>query len=179
VEWDDNFLGAHQVTLPKITSDHVPILLHVGDIPLVKRPFRFENVWFEVEDFPHLVKTWWDQFHISGSHSYMLAKKLNLLKLKFKDWNRNVFRHLDTRMVDSLEKVKLSDAKEQQLSLTHSGRVQRFDLKKELTLLRDRADIFRGNEPTNIGCNKEIGIPNFSIEWRTLEENLMPFGLSK
>jgi len=32
------------VTLPKITSDHVPILLHVGDITLVKRPFRFENV---------------------------------------------------------------------------------------------------------------------------------------
>ena len=69
VEHDDHYRGAHQVALPKITSDHVLILLHVGDIPLVKRPFRFDNVWLEVEDFPHLVKTWWDQFHIFGSHS--------------------------------------------------------------------------------------------------------------
>jgi len=57
------------MALPKITSNHVPILLHVGDIPSVKMPFRFENVWLEVEDFPHLVKTWCDHFHISGSHS--------------------------------------------------------------------------------------------------------------
>ena len=53
----------------------------------------------------------------------MLAKKLNLLKLKLKDWNGNVFGHLDTMMADWLEKVKLLDAKEQQLSLTHSDRV--------------------------------------------------------
>ena len=125
VEWGDHYRGAHQVALPKITSDHVPILLHVGDIPLVKRPFRSENVWLEVEDFPHLVKTWWDQCHISGSPSYVLAKKLNLLKLKFKDWN-NVFGHLDTRMANLLENVKFLDAKEQQLSLTHDDRVQRF-----------------------------------------------------
>jgi len=45
-------------------------------------------------------------------------------------------------MADLLEKVKLLDAKAQQLSLTHSDKVQRFELNKELTLLRDRADIF-------------------------------------
>ena len=78
VEWDDHFRGAHQVTLPKIISDH-------GDVPLVKRPCRFENVWLEVENFPHLVKTWWDQFHISGSPSCVLVKKLNLLKFELKD----------------------------------------------------------------------------------------------
>jgi len=44
VEWDDHYRGAHQVTLPKITFDHVPILVHVGDVPLVKGPFRFKNV---------------------------------------------------------------------------------------------------------------------------------------
>jgi len=79
-----------------------------------------------VEDFTHLVKTWWDQFNIFCSPSYVLAKKFNLLKLKLKDWNRNVFGLLDTRMADLLEKVKLLDAKEQQLSLTHDDRVQRF-----------------------------------------------------
>jgi len=85
----------------------VPILLHVGNAPSVKRPFRFENVWLEAEEFPHLVKTWSDQFHILGSSSYVLAKKLKLLKFKLNNSNRNVFRHLDTRMADLLEKVKL------------------------------------------------------------------------
>jgi len=89
--WDDHYRGAHQVTLHKIASYHIPILLHVGDVPLVKRPFKLENVWLEMEDFPHLVKAWWAQLHISGSSSYVLAKKLNLLKFKLKDWNRNFF----------------------------------------------------------------------------------------
>jgi len=60
VEWEEHFQGVHQVTLPTITSDHVPILLHAGDAPSVRRPFRFENVWLEVEEFPLLVKNWWD-----------------------------------------------------------------------------------------------------------------------
>ena len=37
-EWDDHFREVRQLALPKITSDHVPILLQVGDIPVVKRP---------------------------------------------------------------------------------------------------------------------------------------------
>jgi len=119
------------MTLPKITSNHVPILLHVGDVPLVKRPFRLENVWLEVEEFPHLMKTWWDQLHISGSPSYVLAKKLNLLKFKLKDWNRNG--HLDTSMANLLKKMKLLDAK----SLAHDDRVERFELKKELASMRN------------------------------------------
>jgi len=45
-------------------------------------------------------------------------------------------------LVDLLEKVKLLDAKEQQLSLTHDERVQRFELKKELALARDWSNIF-------------------------------------
>ena len=85
VEWEDHFQGAHQVTLPNITSNHVQILLHVGDVSFVKRPFRSENVWLEAEEFSHFVKTWWDQFHISSSPSYVLAKKLNILKFKLND----------------------------------------------------------------------------------------------
>ena len=61
----------------------------------------------------------------------MLAKKLDLLKFQLKDWNRNVFGHLDTRMADLLDKVKLLDAKEQ--ILTHDDRVQRFELEERIS----------------------------------------------
>ena len=40
-------------------------------------------------------------------------------------------------MNDLLEKVKLLDAKEQQLKLTDDDRVERFELKKELATMRN------------------------------------------
>ena len=43
VNWEDHFQG-------------VLILLHVDDVCAVRRPFKFENVWLEVEGFPNLVK---------------------------------------------------------------------------------------------------------------------------
>ena len=61
--------------------------------------------------------------------SYVLAKKLNLLEFKLQHWNKNVFGHLDTRMDDLVEKVKLLDAKEQQLSLTRDDKVERLERK--------------------------------------------------
>ena len=47
--------GIHQVVLPKVISDHVLVLFHVGDVSMVKMLFRFENVCLEAElDFQTL-----------------------------------------------------------------------------------------------------------------------------
>ena len=50
-DWEDHFQGMHRVLLPKITSDHFPILLQGKDVVSVKRPFKFENMWLEVDGF--------------------------------------------------------------------------------------------------------------------------------
>jgi len=47
VEWEDHFHGVHQVIVPKITSDHFPILLRVGEVFSGRRPFKFENMWLD------------------------------------------------------------------------------------------------------------------------------------
>ena len=57
--------GVHQVILPKITSDYFPILLHIKEVPSVRRPFKFENMWLEVEGFTDLVKSFWGQLNVS------------------------------------------------------------------------------------------------------------------
>ena len=108
-------------------------------------------MWLEVEGFPKVVEICWDQFHIIGSPSYVLAEKLNLLKFELKDWNKNVFGHLDTLMAKLVEKLKFLDEKEQQLSLTRDDGVERLELKKEIALVRNWIDIFwmqRGNRNT-------------------------------
>jgi len=53
-----------------------------------------------VDGFSDLVKSFWDELDvtITGPPSFILAKKLNFLKTKFKPWNRDVFGHLEFKM---------------------------------------------------------------------------------
>jgi len=123
IEWEDHFHGVHQVTLPKIMSDHFPILLRKRTSYVAKCPFRFENVRLEVDGFSDFVKAVCNDCNISGSSSFVLAKKLNLLKSKLKFWNRDVFGHLETKLGNLVDKVKVLDAKEQLQSLSHAERL--------------------------------------------------------
>jgi len=54
----------HQVILPKIISDHFPILLKGKKVPFVRRPFKFENMCFEVKGFSDLVKSFRDELNV-------------------------------------------------------------------------------------------------------------------
>ena len=62
-----------------------------------------------------------------GCSSFVLAKKLNFLKSKLKEWNRVVFGHLNTKLGAFIDKIKVFDAKEQLQSLV------RLEFKKELS----------------------------------------------
>jgi len=81
---EDNFQGLHLVILPKVIFDHFPILLQVGEIHSGKRPFKFEDVWLEVDGFSDLVNSFWEELDVSGSSRFILAKKLHFLKSKLK-----------------------------------------------------------------------------------------------
>ena len=95
----------YQEVLPKITSDHFPILLRMGTKHAAKRPFKLEDIWLEVGGFCDLVKVVWNDFNVSGSSSFILVKKSML-----KEWNREVFGHLDTKLGALFDKVKVLDA---------------------------------------------------------------------
>jgi len=60
VDWKDHFQGVHQVILSKITSDHFLILLRVREVFSARRPFKFENMWLEVDGFCDLVNSFWN-----------------------------------------------------------------------------------------------------------------------
>lgn len=60
VGWNNVFPHAHVNHLPRIRSDHTPILLRTNDKPLPKPKFRIENWWFNVEDFDEQCRQNWE-----------------------------------------------------------------------------------------------------------------------
>jgi len=79
---------------------------------------------------------------VSSSSSFILAKKLIFLKSRFKQWTKEVFGHLDSKMADLVVKIKSFDEKEQQLSLSLGDRLERLQMKRELSKLWSRIDMF-------------------------------------
>ena len=76
--------------LPKITSDHFPILLRVGKFFSGRRPFKFEDMWLEVDGFCDLINSLWNDLNVTGPSSFILTKKLSFLKTKLKEWSKDI-----------------------------------------------------------------------------------------
>ena len=74
--------------------------------------------------------------------SFILAKKLNFLKTKLKQWNRDVFGHLEFKIASLVEKVKFLLEKEQQQSLSWADTIERLEVKKVLSLVGRSIDIY-------------------------------------
>ena len=71
-------------------------------------------MWLEVDGFSDLVKSFGDELDATGPSSFILANKFNFLKTNLKQWNRDVFSHLESKMASLVEKVKFLDEKEKQ-----------------------------------------------------------------
>ena len=56
LEWEDHFIDAIQKRLPQPLSDHFPVCFENGSFQRGRVPFKFENMWLEVEGFRDLIK---------------------------------------------------------------------------------------------------------------------------
>ncbi|KAK0592822.1 hypothetical protein LWI29_026048 [Acer saccharum] len=88
VEWRVAFGEGYVRHLPRVSSDHCPIMLclyssHIPRGPF--KPFRFEAMWLKHKEFDNVVRCNW------GSHVGDLPTKLQVLSNNIKVWNKEVF----------------------------------------------------------------------------------------
>jgi hypothetical protein len=107
-DWEARFPVASQKRLPRLYSDHFPILLDCAHTSARSRPFKFENMWLKADGFMGLVK-WWDSFSFHGTASFVLTCKLKSLKQNLKTWNAKVFGNVERNKRKLFEELQVFD----------------------------------------------------------------------
>ncbi|XP_034710620.1 uncharacterized protein LOC117933367 [Vitis riparia] len=128
---ENHFSGVSQCTLPRPVFNHFPILLDGGGVRRGPIPFRFENMWLKEEGFKELLKGWWQGFNYSGSYNFVLSEKLKALKVKLKNWNKEVFGKVGVNLRMALDKVSFWDDQERQRALNEQELEARKEAREE------------------------------------------------
>ncbi|KAG5580158.1 hypothetical protein H5410_050785 [Solanum commersonii] len=160
--WEEQFTLIKQADLPKIGSDHNPIMLSCGELNFKKKYFKFESWWLRVEGFKEKVQQWWGAFVVKGRPDYILVEKLKMLKEKLKEWSRNNRGNWKQRKGDILNQIAALEAIQEQRALTDDEAMQKSNLvlefeevaRNEKIAWRQRSRIQwlkQGDQNTSIG----------------------------
>ena len=129
----EHFTQFSQKRMPRVLSDHFPILLEGGSCQRGRIPFYFENMRLKVDNFVDKVKKWWASYLFQGTPSFILAKKLAALKLDLKKWNEAKFGNVTFK--DLWSKLNVLDAKEENHRLTVGEKLEQTNLRADIEKL--------------------------------------------
>lgn len=116
--WDETFKNISQRLLPRITSDHCPVVLECGNWENKRSNFKFENWWLKVEGFNELIHGWWNEIEVEGCPDYKLSFKLRVMKQKLKEWSKNTFGELINKKNNLLEELAEIDLAQESRDLS-------------------------------------------------------------
>lgn len=86
----DNWPDACFRSLPRLWSDHNPILLSVLDSNFGPKPFRVFNSWLDYPDCAEVVTKALDEFVFYGDPDVRLIRKFKWLRKILKEWRDNM-----------------------------------------------------------------------------------------
>uniref|UniRef100_A0A2N9J6S4 Reverse transcriptase domain-containing protein n=1 Tax=Fagus sylvatica TaxID=28930 RepID=A0A2N9J6S4_FAGSY len=125
------FTWSNNRELPRVLSDHFPVLLDCGRLIGGKRPFRFEKMWLKAEGFVDRVRGWWNSYSFSGSASFIMANKLKALKADLKQWNSQEFGNVMVKLQGVLHEIQRLEAIAENRALSEEEKAEKSNLRIE------------------------------------------------
>lgn len=106
MEWITNFPNLSTLTLDRTISDHCPIIAQSAEPDRGPKPFRFMNCWISHPSYMPTVRFAWAE-----AQHLPIPEKLKFLKSRLKQWNKDTFGVIDSRIKDlELQIQSLDDA---------------------------------------------------------------------
>lgn len=128
--------------MPRVCSDHNPILLEHCAAFRGPSPFKFEEMWFQVLNFFDVVNLEWNRMCFDGNPSRIFVLKLKGLKVFFKSWNKDSGLSLKADMERITKSIVELDRLEEERNLYREDRVERERLRKELQVVVCKEESF-------------------------------------
>lgn len=110
-EWSQAWGESSLWVFPRDVSDHCPLVLKSGGWDWGPKPFRFNNFWIENRKFKGVVDEAWRSNNVCGWMSFVLKEKLNGLKVKIKEWNKEEYGGMEDRVEALVEEIRGLDEK--------------------------------------------------------------------
>ncbi|KAJ9545225.1 hypothetical protein OSB04_024932 [Centaurea solstitialis] len=123
--------SAHSLALPRIYSDHCPILLDCGRVDFGPTPFKLFNSWLAKPGFEDLVRGRWNdplpEFEVF-SKVERLSRKLRHLKALIKSWNVDSKKNSDQEIASLKQKIAAIDVLAEASTLDNNTVKERGEL---------------------------------------------------
>ncbi|XP_028078897.1 uncharacterized protein LOC114280720 [Camellia sinensis] len=111
--------------LPRLISDHNPLLLIEDERDWGPKPFRFLNAWCLHPKLSSFVAKVWKESKPNGSAGFILQKKLKDLKLAIRQWNKEVYGSMPNKLKVVEEEVHILDLQVESRELDQQEKVRR------------------------------------------------------
>ena len=112
--WFSHYPNTIITSLPRIYSDHNPLILQTDSISTISRKtIRFEKSWITHEGFTELLVTWWQSFQLEHDLGNSWKFKLQFLRKKLRGWNSNIqgeMRRKKQHLLNQIEYFELQDS---------------------------------------------------------------------
>ncbi|XP_028081929.1 uncharacterized protein LOC114283306 [Camellia sinensis] len=126
--------------LPRVLSDHSPLLLMEDERDWGPRPFRFINAWTLHSNFLPFVEKWWTEQQVEGWAGFRLFQKLKGLKITLKQWNCEVFGNVNTKLKQVQDELHMFDLVAEERELEEVEKARRREARAEACRLTRMVD---------------------------------------
>lgn len=130
--WEELFHNSSSSRAERITFDHFPIFLEVGDFVWDPSPFRFYNSWLKDKDCVCLIESKLSADVTYGWAGFVLHSKLRNLKPILKQWSEKKNQEQRRQSEKITSEISNLDAKEECLGLSDEERTLCSSLQNDL-----------------------------------------------